>query len=291
MGKDLIVDFINGQDWVGETADAVQGPVLEFYEQLGPAKDFLHGKWLGHALHPVLTDIPIGAWTTALALDAVEIMTGEEGIGDAADLAVGIGILSAVGSAVTGAADWSATYGRAKNVGLVHGLLNLAATGLYTASLISRRGRSRQSGIALSMLGYAVSSFAAYLGGHLVFGEQIGIDHTATADQDQPEKFTAVMSESELKERTPVRVDVGDTAVLLVRIDGTINAISNTCTHLGAPLNEGKLEGGNIRCPWHGSLFCVSDGAVVEGPATFDERRFDVRVRNGQIEVRRAKSQ
>ena len=290
VAKETIVNFLNDQDWVGQTAEAVQPPVLEFFKNLGPAKDFLHGKWLGHALHPVLTDIPVGAWTTALALDAVEMLTGEEGIGDAADLAVGIGLLGAVGSAVTGAADWSETYGRAKNVGLVHGMLNLAAAGLYTASLISRRGKSRQSGVALSMLGYGVASFAAYLGGHLVFGEQVGVDHTATPDQDQPEKFTAVMRDSELKERTPVRVDVEDTAVLLVRTDGKINAITNTCTHLGGPLNEGKLEGDNIRCPWHNSLFCVRDGAVVEGPATFDERRFDVRVRDGQIEVRRAKN-
>ncbi len=289
MKKDAIVEFINEQDWVRQTADAVQEPLLGLLAQLGPLKDFLHGKWLGHALHPVLTDIPVGAWTTALALDAVGMMTGEEGIADAADLAVGIGLLGAVGSAITGAADWSATYGRAKNVGVVHGLLNLAATGLYTASLISRRGKSRQSGIALSMLGYAVTSFSAYLGGHLVFGEQVGIDHTATADQDQPEKWTAVMSDVELKEGKPVRADADGIPVLLVRLDGKVHAISNTCTHLGGPLDEGKLEGENIRCPWHGSLFCVRDGAVVEGPATFDERRFDVRVRNGQIEVRRAK--
>src|SRR4029079_10808987 len=117
----------------------------------------------------------------------------------------------------------------AKNIGAVHGTLNLAAAGLYTASLIARRGRnSRQKGIALSLMGYAVSSFAAYLGGHLVFGEQVGIDHTATATQDQPEKYTAVMSDADLKERKPVRVDVEGMAVLLVRLDGEIHALTNT---------------------------------------------------------------
>jgi nitrite reductase/ring-hydroxylating ferredoxin subunit len=157
---------------------------------------------------------------------------------------------------------------------------------LYAASLIARRGKSRQKGIALSMLGYAIASFSAYLGGHLVFGEQIGVDHTATADQDQPKKFTAVMRASDLKERKPVRVDVEDAAVLLVRTGDTINALTNTCTHLGGPLNEGKLEGDSVRCPWHGSRFCLSDGKVLEGPATFDERVYEVRERDGQIEVR-----
>ena len=286
VAKETIVEFIDGQDWVQETADAVQGPVRDAFKQLGPWKDFLHGKWLGHALHPVLTDIPIGAWTTALAMDAVQMMTGSDGMAGASDLAIGIGLAGAAGSAITGLADWSETDGRAKNVGIVHGMLNLGAAGLYTASLIARRGKSRQRGVALSMLGYAVASFSAYLGGHLVFGEQIGVDHTATPDQGQPKKFTPVMRASDLKERKPVRVDVEDAAVLLVRTGDTINALTNTCTHLGGPLHEGKLEGDSIRCPWHGSRFCLTDGAVLDGPATFDERVFEVRVRDGQIEVR-----
>ncbi len=286
VAKETIVEFIDGQDWVRETADAVQGPVRDAFKQLGPWKDFLHGKWLGHALHPVLTDIPIGAWTTALAMDAVQMMTGSDGMAGASDLAIAIGLAGAAGSAITGLADWSETDGRAKNVGIVHGMLNLGAAGLYTASLIARRGKSRQRGVALSMLGYAVASFSAYLGGHLVFGEQIGVDHTATPDQGQPKKFTPVMRASDLKERKPVRVDVEDAAVLLVRTGDTINALTNTCTHLGGPLHEGKLEGDSIRCPWHGSRFCLTDGAVLDGPATFDERVFEVRVRDGQIEVR-----
>ena len=286
VAKETIVDFIDGQDWVQETADAVQGPVRGAFKQLGPWKDFLHGKWLGHALHPVLTDIPIGAWTTALAMDAVQMMTDSDGMAGASDLAIAIGLAGAVGSAITGLADWSETDGRAKNVGMVHGMLNLGAAGLYTASLIARRGKSRQRGVALSMLGYAIASFSAYLGGHLVFGEQVGVDHTATPDQGQPKKFTPVMRASDLKERKPVRVDVEDTAVVLVRTGDTINALANTCTHLGGPLHEGKLEGDSIRCPWHGSRFCLTDGAVLDGPATFDERVFEVRVRDGQIEVR-----
>jgi len=273
-----IVDLLD-QEWLRDTAEAVQPPVRDAIQQLGDVKDFLHGKWLGHALHPVLTDIPVGAWTTALVLDVA-------GMDDAADLAIGIGLAGAVASAVTGLADWTETDGTAKSVGLLHGVLNLAAAGLYTASLLARRGKSRKQGVALSVAGYAVASASAYLGGHLVFGEQAGIDHTATADRGQPEKFTPLMRESELKEKTPVRRDIGDTAVFLVRLDGEIYALSNTCSHLGGPLNEGKLEDDTIVCPWHGSRFCVTDGRVLDGPAVYDERVFDVRIRDGQIEVR-----
>jgi nitrite reductase/ring-hydroxylating ferredoxin subunit/uncharacterized membrane protein len=286
VAKEPIIDILDQQGWIAETADAVQEPVRDAIRALGPTKDFLHGKWLGHALHPVLTDIPVGAWTTALVLDATQMLSGERGAGNAADLAIGVGLLGAVGSAVTGLTDWSETDGRAKNVGLVHGALNLAAAALYTASLILRRRKSRDTGVALSMVGYAVASFSAYLGGHLVFGEQIGVDHSATSDQGEPKKYTAVMRESELKDRKPVRVDVEDTAVLLVRIDDQIFALSNTCTHLGGPLDEGKLIDDTIQCSWHQSRFCLADGAVVDSPATFAERVFDVRVRDGQIEIR-----
>jgi len=286
VAKETIVEFIDGQDWVRETADAVQGPVRDAFKQLGPWKDFLHGKWLGHALHPVLTDIPIGAWTTALAMDAVQMMTGSDGMAGASDLAIAIGLAGAAGSAIPGLADWSETDGRAKNVGIVHGMLNLGAAGLYTASLIARRGKSRQRGVALSMLGYAVASFSAYLGGHLVFGEQIGVDHTATADSKKPEKFVRVMKAEDLRESKPTRVEADGVAVLLVKRGDRIFALTETCPHLGGPLSEGKLVGDAIQCPWHASELALEDGHVVNGPTTFPARCFDVRVRAGNIEVR-----
>lgn len=290
MANDKTIDFVAQQEWLGTVGDAVQPAIHDALSQLGPLKDVLHGKFLGHPLHPAVTDIPVGAWTTALVLDAAQMMTGNEGLGDAADLAVGIGLAGALGSAVTGLTDWSESYGKGRDIGVMHGLLNVVATGLYTASLIARRGRSRQSGVAMSMLGYAIAGVSAYLGGHLVFGEQLGVDHTATQDADKPEKYVPVMDEADLEERKPVRVMAGEVAVLLVKIGEKINAISNTCTHLGGPLNEGQLEGDSIRCPWHGSRFCVTDGAVLDGPATFPEREFDVRVRAGRIEVRARQS-
>lgn len=274
------------QEWLRSTADALQKPVREAISQLGATKDFLHGTWFGHPLHPALVAVPVGAWTTALVLDALAMITDDDGAAAAADLAVGVGLLGAIASAVTGLTDWTETDGKAKNVGLLHGLLNLGAAGLYTASLLERRRRSRDSGVALSMIGYAIASFSAYIGGHIVFGEQVGVDHTATQDRGKPTKYSAVMRESELKEGKPTRVEVDGVAVLLVKLGANIYALANTCTHLGGPLNEGELEGDIIQCPWHGSRFCVTDGALLGGPATFPERVFDVRVRDGQIEVR-----
>lgn len=286
MANENLIGALEGQDWLRKAADATQPPLHEALTRLGPLKDVLHGTWLGHPLHPALTDVPVGAWTTALALDALAGSSEESAMGDAADLAIGVGLAGAVAAAVTGATDWSETSGRARNVGLLHGLLNVAAAGLYAASLLERRRGSRSKGVALSVAGYATASFSAWLGGHLVFGEQIGVDHTATADEGQPEDFVAVLNESDLPEGTPVRADAGGVAVLLVRLDGKVHAITNTCTHLGGPLHEGKLEGDEIQCPWHASRFCVTDGALRGGPATFPARQFDVRIREGRIEVR-----
>ncbi|MBV9358616.1 MAG: DUF2231 domain-containing protein, partial [Chloroflexi bacterium] len=162
------------------TLDQLGDPLQQWLRSLfqgegatGRLKDFLHGTWLGHPLHPALTDIPVGAWTIAAIFDVAELTAGSGSI-ELADDAIGIGIAGALAAAVAGLADWSETDARAKRIGLVHGVLNVAAVGLYTASLITRR-RSRPAGIALSLTGFATALASAFLGGHLAFGEQIGV--------------------------------------------------------------------------------------------------------------------
>jgi nitrite reductase/ring-hydroxylating ferredoxin subunit/uncharacterized membrane protein len=285
MSTNDLVRALGDQEWIDAAASPLQEAVRKIIS--GPIKDFLHGKQLGHPLHPALTDVPIGAWTVAAIVDGLELARGKRQT-RAADTAIKIGLAGAVASAVTGLTDWSETDGRAKRIGLTHGVLNLTATACYAASLLLRR-RSRSEGIGVSMIGYAISMAAAFLGGHLAFGEQVGIDHTATADQDKPEKFTAVMDTDDLRANKPTRADADGVAIVLVRRGEDIFALRDTCSHLGGPLSEGKLEGDGIVCPWHGSKFCLADGSVLNGPAVFPERAFDVRVRAGKIEVRARK--
>jgi len=220
----------------------------------------------------------------------LESLSGRKECGSAADLAIGVGLVGAVGSAVTGITDWSETDDPGRKVGLLHGLLNVTATSLYTASLFMRKSRSsRRSGVALSMLGYAVAFASAYLGGHLVFGEQIGVDHTATSDANKPKKFTRSIAADDLKQNKPTRVMVDGIAILLVKRNDEIYALTETCPHMGGPLSEGKLVGDAIQCPWHGSQLALEDGHVVNGPTAFPARCYDVRVRGGYIEVRAVK--
>ena len=288
MSGEPIINAIAKQEWIDAAADPLQKAVRSAFPGEGGRnlKNLLHGTWLGHPLHPALVAIPIGAWTMAAVLDALDGISSTKQFRAGADAAIGIGLLGAVGSAVTGMTDWSETDGRGKKVGLMHAALNIAATAFYTTSFIMRKSRNRQSGIAFSMLGFAIANASAYLGGHLVFGEQIGVDHTATADSTKPEKFTAVIAEADLRENKPTRVEADGVAILLVKRDGRIFGLSETCPHLGGPLSEGKLVGDAIQCPWHQSELRLDDGSVVNGPTTFPARCFDVRVRSGKVEVR-----
>ena len=283
------IHTITDQEWVDRAGDKLQPAVLNAYKAGGEAgqqiKNALHGTWLGHPLHPALTDVPVGAWTTAAVLDVLEL-GGNKKYAPGADAAVAVGLAGAVGAAVTGLTDWTGTTKERRRLGLVHGMLNLGAAALYSASLLlRRREKSRGSAIGLSMLGYGIASFSAYIGGHLVFRNQVGVDHTA-GPENYPDDFVAVLPENELEDNTMRCVKAGEVAVLLVRQNGEIFALAHTCSHLGGPLSEGDLLDGKVRCPWHGSVFSLEDGSVVAGPATGPQPSFEVRVKNGKIEVR-----
>jgi nitrite reductase/ring-hydroxylating ferredoxin subunit/uncharacterized membrane protein len=290
MSSNTAIAFVDRQHWLDGVADALQPAIRETFAAGGAVgqslQNFLHGTWLGHPLHSVLTDVPLGAWTAALVLDAVDEISGRDEFGRAADASVAVGIVGAVASAVTGLTDWHATDGRARRVGITHGLMNATALTLYATSLALRRRKNRRAGRGFSLLGYAISSAAAYLGGHLVYGEQVGVDHTV--GEEPPSKFVAVMREADLGEGELHRVEADGTGVLVARRGGRIFAMIERCSHLGGPLAEGQLEGESVRCPWHGSRFALEDGAVLEGPSVHPQPCLTVRVHDGQIEVRAA---
>ena len=293
MNEKTAMDLIDQQQWLDEAGDVLQPAVIKAYEAGGEAgqkiKNFMHGTWLGHPLHPVITDVPVGAYTATAVLDGLEL-AGHSKYAAGADVTLGVGLVGALGSAVTGLTDWSGTSGKSRKIGLVHGMLNLGATVLYATSYFMRRSKgSRGTAIALAMTGYGISAAAAYLGGHLVFGEQVGVDHTATA-AEYPEDFVSVLAENELADNSMRCVQAGEIPVLLARKNGKIFALAHTCSHLGGPLSEGDLlENCSVRCPWHGSVFSLENGSVIDGPATEPQPAFDVRINNGQIEVRKAK--
>jgi nitrite reductase/ring-hydroxylating ferredoxin subunit/uncharacterized membrane protein len=266
-------------------AEPLSKAVRGAYEAAGPAgqqlKDAAHGVWLGHPLHPVFTDLPLGAWTTALALDCTA--NGDEGRRRAATFAMGVGLAGALGAAVTGLTDWSETQGQSRRTGLLHGLLNITATTLFATSWAMRQRDSHDTGRAAAWAGYAVAIGAAWFGGNLVYDQRIGVTN---ADAHLPEEFTPVLRSDALAENTMARARVGKADVLLVRQNGRVCALAHDCAHLGGPLSEGTLKDGSVICPWHGSEFALEDGRVLTGPSTHNQPCLEVREQGGQIEVK-----
>jgi nitrite reductase/ring-hydroxylating ferredoxin subunit/uncharacterized membrane protein len=270
---------------IDQVAEPFSKAIRGAYEAAGPVgqqtKNALHGVWLGHPLHPVFTDVPIGAWTTALALDAAS--NGDPGMRRAATFAMGVGLTGALGAAVTGLTDWSETDGQSRRAGLIHGLLNLTATTLFATAFALRRNDSHDGGRKCAWAGYAIAVGAAYLGGDLVYDQRIGVTH---ADTEFPEQFTPILASAALADNSMVRARTGNADVLLVRQHGQVCALAHACTHLGGPLSEGTLKDGSVVCPWHGSEFALDDGRVLNGPATHNQPCLMARERDGQIEVK-----
>jgi nitrite reductase/ring-hydroxylating ferredoxin subunit/uncharacterized membrane protein len=248
-------------------------------------RNFLNGTWLGEPLHVVLTDVPIGAWTVAMVFDALDLIRSRREFELAADASIAIGLAGAIGAAVTGVTDWSDVDPPARRIGLIHGLLNVGATALFATSFVLRKKKSRTPGRISAALGYAVMSYAAHLGGTMVYEHRVGVDQTD--GEAFPEEFVAVLPESGLVDGKPTRAMHNGVPFLIVRRKNRLFAMAETCSHFSGPLSEGKLVGASIVCPYHSSRFALEDGHVIDGPAVHPQPCMEVRARNGQIEIRK----
>jgi nitrite reductase/ring-hydroxylating ferredoxin subunit/uncharacterized membrane protein len=269
-------------------AETIQPVVQRFLEsddpRMRPFRNLVHGTIIGHPLHPMITDIPIGAWTVTATCDALDAI-GNVRFRDAADASLVIGMLGAVGAAVTGLADWSDTTGEPRRVGMAHAILNSSALACYIASLAARRAKARGLGIAVAYAGYALMGTAAYLGGELSLNLQLGVKHTAIPIEP-PDGFSRVIGAAALDTGDMQPAELTNIPVLITKIRGRVHAVSGVCTHRGGPLAEGTRDGNCVRCPWHHSSFSLEDGSIADGPATFPLARFATHVRGNDVEIR-----
>ena len=255
---------------------------------LRPFKLFLNGTWLGHPLHPLLTDGPLGAWTVTILLDLATLIFGVPGLGLAAGIAAGIGVAAALATIAAGFMDWMDVDPPEKAVGMSHAILNTIATVMFAISFLMRfRGHWQLTlgAFIVSLAGYLLVIAGAYLGGTMVF--RMGAMINRNAYRSGPEDFQAALAVADLPEGQPKRVDIDGQPILLLRSGEEIHAIGAVCSHYGAPLEEGKQEGDTIRCPWHSSRFALADGSVREGPACAPLPAYEVRIVRGQVQVKR----
>ena len=272
-----------------ESAEALDGPAKAVGKQVRslvkqPLKDALSGTWLGHALHPLLTDVVIGTFLSTTVLDLV----GGDDDGRAGARLIGVGIAAYAPTALTGVNDWADTEPVSDGIrraGLVHAASNATALALYAGSLAARRRGARGRARLLSVSGATALMAAGYLGGHLSYTKGVGPDQTVF--DPGPEDWTDASAAAELPDGEPTRVVVDDTPVLLLRDGDALFALHDRCSHRGCSLSEGEIEGDVIVCACHGSRFDRRDGSVRQGPATAPQPAFETRVRDDRIEIRR----
>jgi nitrite reductase/ring-hydroxylating ferredoxin subunit/uncharacterized membrane protein len=284
--------WVGHQKWLEPVSDWVQAVVGGFYGALGnpgrTLKNLMHGTWpLGHPLHPALTDVPLGAWLAAVVVGfAAYIWPAIPAVASPAALAVGVVVgLAAVAAGYT---DFHETYGLERRTGMLHGLtMTLAIIVMIVSLAVSIWATGgRAAALAIATVGLLVSLFGAYIGGHLTF--RFGTMVNRHAFTEFPGDWFDAGAAADFPEGQLKLAHAGEIPVLVVRLKGKLNAIANTCSHAGGPLNEGKLDGSVVTCPWHGSRFCVRDGAVKGGPATFPQPAFFVHEESGRVRLKAA---
>lgn len=267
------------------TAGVMEG----FYRALGaPGKrlqDFLNGSWLGHPLHPLLTDVVVGGFTMLVVFDLWSLIFGAD-FGDASLVILGVSILAGLGTIISGLTDFKDTAtGDERNVTTLHGYTNVLAIVVYIVAFFIRLGDGQATGQVLSVIGYLIISTGAFIGGHVVFKYGYMVNFNAFSKGRRAKEFTPILAAVELAEATPTKASLGPTALVLVRRGDVVYALKETCSHAGGPLSEGTLDGDAIVCPWHASQFRLSDGAVKHGPASTRQISYRARINDGQVEV------
>ena len=251
----------------------------------GPQTDALHGVPFGQPAHPALVRMPLGCWTSAVLLD---LFRGTE---RASGTLVAAGLVGALPAAATGLADWSALHRHQQRVGLVHAISQAGATTLFGASLLARVAGRSGNGKVLSAGGLAFATVGAYLGGHLALRLGAGASHAEPIDHLAGLGWHDLCPLSEFPDGRLARRQLGYLSLLALRSGDTVYVLSDHCAHLGGPLHQGRVvtERGAlcVTCPWHGSTFRLSDGAVIHGPATARQPAFESQVtESGLVQVR-----
>jgi nitrite reductase/ring-hydroxylating ferredoxin subunit/uncharacterized membrane protein len=269
--------------WATPFGDFNHRWLTALFGPIGPIKDFLNGTWLGHPVHAALTDLPIGVMTVAIVLDVI-------GQPVAADVAVLVGVLSIVATAVSGLADYADVDGTARSRATVHATVMTTALVVFLISLVIRAGNpaDRAVPIALLVIGYLVLTLGAEIGGDLVY--LIGTNVNRHAWRGAGTKWISLdLGElTDIPEGGPTKAKAGINTLILVRTGETILALHEQCAHAGGPLSQGTLVAGCIQCPWHGSRFRLADGHVARGPSMYDQPAYEVRKTDTGWEVRRA---
>lgn len=254
----------------------------------GRVRGLLHGRPAGHAVHPAMAQLPIGTSVSALLLDvAATVLPGGRALELPARGLAAVSVAAVAPTALAGWADYVDLHPDQQRTAIVHAAGNAVAATLWAASLLSRR-----HGRPLRTAGTLVAGAAGALGGHLAYRWAAGVNHAEHLVHlaGDGQEFSDVGALEELADGTPSQRWIGDAPLCVLRRGGEVLALTDTCTHLGAALHEGEVQGTGasttITCPWHGSRFRFTDGEVLGGPATAPQPTVQTRVEDGRVLAR-----
>jgi nitrite reductase/ring-hydroxylating ferredoxin subunit/uncharacterized membrane protein len=242
------------------------------FHPIGPIQHFLNGTWLGHPVHAVVTDVPIGAMTVSIVADLI-------GQPVAADVSMVLGVLAMVAAAVTGLADYAEVDGNARSRATVHGTLMVITLVLYLVTLGMRAGSpaDRLVPIAIALIAYLILALSSAIGGDLVYLAGTHVDRHAWRGMGTKWIALDLGALPDIPEGGPTKLRLGINEVAVVRNGEQILAVHAQCAHAGGPLAEGSIVDGQIQCPWHGSRFRLENGHVSRGPAMYDQPAYELR--------------
>jgi nitrite reductase/ring-hydroxylating ferredoxin subunit/uncharacterized membrane protein len=280
--------LMDAQDvWVQPIGKLLHGIVYAIFRPIPAIRDFLNGRWLGHPIHAVLTDAPIGILFLVIVFDFLSMA-------DAAWWTLAIGILAMLGAAAAGFADYAETDGKARDRGTLHSSLMLTALVLFLISLVLRPGLGSGeavpgTAIALSVIAFLILSGGAFVGGDIVYVFGNMVDHHAFRSGGT--KWVALEPaeldpDGSIPQGRPIKAKLGVNSLVLVRDGDAILALHDTCAHAGCSLSGGMLvqtSAGSpvVECPCHGSRFRLANGHVIRGPSDYDQPAYEVRPREG----------
>jgi nitrite reductase/ring-hydroxylating ferredoxin subunit/uncharacterized membrane protein len=275
--------------WAKPFGDFNHRWISALFRPMRPVRDFLNGRWLGHPLHGVLTDAPIGILFLVIILDVLDLRS-------AADVALVVGILAMLAAAVAGIADYGDTDGTARERATVHSTLMVVALLVYVLSLALRGagGDDRTAAVWTSVIAFLILAAGAYVGGDVVYvlGNMVSRHAFRGAGTKWIKLEPAELDEAgNIPVGKPVKAKLGINTLALVRQGETILALHETCAHAGGPLSEGTIEDDCLVCPWHFSKYRLTDGRARRGPTVYDQPAYEVRrAEAGGWEARRRSS-
>lgn len=251
----------------------------------------------GHPIHVMLIPFPLAFLVGAFLFDVAGFMWGREALWVTGGFLAVAGIVTAVAAAVPGAIDYFRTVppaSSAKERATRHALVNLSAVAVFALGLWLRGGVEAPPeavSMGASALGLVLLTMGGWLGGTLVYRNQIGVDHRyagagkwseiRAAGDGRP--VVARADELDVDQMKLVHLD-GDRIVLARTEEGYV-AFDDRCPHRGGSLAGGSMICGTVQCPWHGSQFDVRDGSLRAGPADMGIPTYRVEERDGEVRI------